>query len=431
MEIEPRYDQTPATAPDITLPAPEERLSRLIHNSAARRAADRGVRCLILAGLLTGAGAVAVDKFIGNPHSANFGTVTSAEAATNPQANCRIQVAFHVFNYIDMYPIDGRGRPGKIDNTEDPKVGAGVNVIEGVLAAGTPVPTNEKLIMRVLTLNGTILDAAQIFRRPIPDNLRKKILSNEFDRNNPNLTEEGYGETRVITTPCNMTGNQVEVLIESSQNPQDRDPRLIISGEKLHDLDGRKVGDGGIKRAFTFLLPNDPRRQRIEEWMKKSATPVAQGGVPSTTPTATTTSTTTATRTVTSGSTENKTATPTITTTTTATAAGKSETGTATPIVTNTPTSTVTVTPGASAATPAFKDRASGVGTTIIDAPAILFTPNLELPLRGVVDVAGWLIALVYLFNRPGHIRTRIHNTYMLPVRRLRGVANPPGIWSP
>lgn len=197
---------------------------------------------------LTGLGAAVGVDFVGKP--TNPSTVDAAEI-------CRIQVAFHVFTGIDMFPINGLGRPGKIDNTEDPKVGPGVNLI------------GESLAAEVMDARRNIIGVAQIFRRSIPADLRERILTSQFDRGNPNLTEEGYGETNIIETACNRPGRQVQVLVRTSQNPKDQEPRIIKHGQKLHEFVGKQIETAdGIRKASQFLLPTDPRRKQIEEGLK-------------------------------------------------------------------------------------------------------------------------------------------------------------------
>jgi len=170
---------------------------------------------------------------------------------------CKIQVAFHAFTGIDMFPINETGRPGKLDNTEDPKTGPAVNFTGLVL--------DEK---------GNVLMPAQIERRTIPANQRSRILTSEFDRNNPNLKEEGYGITKEINTECNMPGRQVKVWLTTSQNPSDKEPRTIKNGEISHELVGRTLetisGIAGARQSE--LMPTDPRGKAIEEGLKDPTT---------------------------------------------------------------------------------------------------------------------------------------------------------------
>lgn len=191
--------------------------------------------------------AAATAPVIGVKAVSEFLSPQTVEAATP----CTIQVAFHSFNYIDMYPINGLGRPNKIDNTEDPKLGAGVNMIAETVLNG-----------EVVLSNGTV-HSAQIQRRTLPDAVKAK-LPNVFDRTNPNLTEEGYGITKPITAECGVD-RQVKVLVRTSQNPSDAEPRIVKDKEILNELVGRVVVDpDAIKKASKFLPEKDPRRQTIE-----------------------------------------------------------------------------------------------------------------------------------------------------------------------
>lgn len=211
--------------------------------------------------LATLAGSAGVSTLV-EVFQALSGNTPTAEAVES----CRIQLAFHAFNYIDMFPINGLGRPGKIDSTEDPKIGPAVNATVEVL--------DQK--------NGKVIAAAQLFRRPIPQDLRARILTNEFDRNNSNLTEEGYAETPVLNLDCNKPSSQVEVFIRSSQNPSDQEPRIVKNGEKFHDLLGRqeKTNEAARRAVQAFLMQNDPRRKQIEDSLGGAQAPASQPPAP-------------------------------------------------------------------------------------------------------------------------------------------------------
>lgn len=355
---------------------------------------------LFLATVTAAAGATALE--IAQRFSQNTpAVVTVAEAAES----CRIQVAFHVFTGIDMFPINGLGRPGKIDNTEDPKVGPGVSLI------------GEALAVEIVGANGNILGVAQIFRRDIPVDLRGRILTNPFDRDNPNLKEEGYGKTNIVETPCNRPGRQVQVGVRTSQNPKDQEPRIIKHGETLHELVGRSVETvDGIKKASQVLLPNDPRRKQIEEGLgnpevvkridEEANRRRQERGEPTLTPTPTPARTETPTPTATR---------PAALTTATVTATPRAAPPTATripeaPTATATTTASPTPTPAAGGG---IGLDLSGVkeipgvggivqaGEFVLNLPAKAidqFTePDTQFPLRAGIDVLAWLALLTPL----------------------------------
>lgn len=180
----------------------------------------------------------------------------TAEAA----GNCKVQVAFDAFTYIDMYPINGLGRPGKLDLTEDPKIGPGVNMIGEVL--------DKK--------GGNVIGKVQLQRRSLPESLKKR-LPNPFDRDNATLTEEGYGETEIMNVPCD--NQKARVWVRTSQNRGDQEERVIPHGQMLHEIVGRKLeSNEAIKLAYINLMSGDSRRQQIESWISRAvqSTPVAQ-----------------------------------------------------------------------------------------------------------------------------------------------------------
>lgn len=167
--------------------------------------------------------------------------------------NCRVQVAFHGFTYIDMYQVNGLGRPGKLDITEDPKIGPAVNFVGEVL--------DKK--------DGTVIGQASIIRRTLPKEIKDRLP--QADKENPDLKEEGFGETPVITVPCTTDG-QARVVVRSNQNPKDQEERVIKTGIKLHEMTGRKLEDKeDIAKAVSMLIDADSRKHQIVTWANSSA----------------------------------------------------------------------------------------------------------------------------------------------------------------
>lgn len=111
--------------------------------------------------------------------------------------------------------------------------------------------------------------------------------------------------------------------------------------------------------------------------------------------------------------------------------ASSTATGTAAPrIPDNAPTPTVSPKqPGSGG--PDILGWVWNAAQTVADLPARVFRSDAPKPLRGWIDLAGWLILGSLLTDRPSHVRTRIWNTVRYPDRRVRHVPGHPGIWTP
>jgi hypothetical protein len=164
-------------------------------------------------------------------------------AAVNAQTECQGGIRVEASNFIDMYPINGTGRPHIIDST-DPKVGAA----EGFNVEIVNWPAKQK-----------VLASTPIF----PD---------------PNGSV-GRGEVR-FQAPCNTQGPDgkpaLEVGLRTSQDPENIVPKIIPNNQRLIHIVGREVkGEEAIKAAVRSYLTNSANKQEIENYFINLNRPLA------------------------------------------------------------------------------------------------------------------------------------------------------------
>ncbi len=191
-----------------------------------------------------------------------FFGANSLDVLTNPQTvgaatNCKVGVRVTSYEYIDMYPITGQGRKGKID-PEDVKTG---------WAVGYNIEIRDQK-------DGKILDSQPIFSKK--------------DKNGKDIAQ---GEAS-ITKPCDMNNSTAaELWVNSSQKTSDQDQQ-IVPNNVWREMDwGRELVDrDAITRFASNKIPDsDPRKQQILNYLKQysaTATPtVSPTAVASATPT--------------------------------------------------------------------------------------------------------------------------------------------------
>ncbi len=173
-------------------------------------------------------------------------------------ANCsgRAGIRFESAEGIDMFPIDGKGRPNKVDRGIDPEVSPAVGFNMEVL--DKPAKDGGKVIASTAIISDGKLGRGDV----------------SFPQNCATTGPDGQPATLVY--------------VRSSQNPSDEESVIIPTDPKQNrevHMVGRIIkGDDNIERAAKTLSDNDPRRKEIEDYLraKKIGSPT-----PTVTPSAT------------------------------------------------------------------------------------------------------------------------------------------------
>ncbi len=193
-----------------------------------------------------GVGVAAVDVL--NAFSAN---IPVAEAA----GDCKVGVRYHSYQFIDMFPINGTGEPGRLNPGD----------IEAGLADGFNIQLRRSE------------------NDPSPVEAPVRVFTD--DKGNQSAIAEAS-----LIKPCDANnGTAAYVWVNTTQNPSDRLGRPVADRTWANMKGGRELKNAPAIRRFILTMPDsDPRKKLVLVYLDShtsTATPVpTQTPAPTETP---------------------------------------------------------------------------------------------------------------------------------------------------